>query len=63
VDEVWSTDDCDPRRPEGLDIVNPAFETVARHYISGIITEIGVIPPSVIGREFNSLFPELVYQD
>ncbi|MHA1332815.1 MAG: translation initiation factor eIF-2B [Candidatus Odinarchaeia archaeon] len=38
--EIWETP------PKGLKIENPAFETVAREYINGFITEDGIFPPS-----------------
>ncbi len=37
--EVWE------RPPKGVKIRNPAFEATAAKYISGYITEVGVIPP------------------
>jgi ribose 1,5-bisphosphate isomerase len=38
--EVWE------RPPKGVKIRNPAFEATPAKYISGYITEVGVIPPS-----------------
>ncbi len=40
--EVWDNP------PENLIIDNPAFETVARKYIHGIITELGILPPAYL---------------
>jgi len=40
--EVW----VNP--PVNLKIDNPAFETVARKYIHGIITELGILPPAYL---------------
>jgi ribose 1,5-bisphosphate isomerase len=37
--EVWD------KAPKGVKIANPAFEATAAKYISGYITELGVIPP------------------
>jgi len=37
--EVWD------RRPRRLRIRNPAFEATAAKYVSGYVTEVGVIPP------------------
>jgi ribose 1,5-bisphosphate isomerase len=37
--EVWE------RPPKGVKIMNPAFEATAAKYISGYVTELGVIPP------------------
>ncbi|MDO8554303.1 MAG: S-methyl-5-thioribose-1-phosphate isomerase [Candidatus Micrarchaeota archaeon] len=42
--EVWD------KLPKGLKIANPAFDATAARYISGYITEIGIIPP-------QSLYP------
>lgn len=38
-DEIW------PRAPKGVVISNPAFDATAARYISGYITEVGVLPP------------------
>lgn len=40
--ELWDSP------PPALNIENPAFETVAREYIDGFITEEGIFPPSYI---------------
>ncbi|WEU40094.1 MAG: S-methyl-5-thioribose-1-phosphate isomerase [Candidatus Odinarchaeum yellowstonii] len=40
--EVWENP------PANLIIENPAFETVARKYIHGIITELGILPPAYL---------------
>ena len=54
-DEVW-----DPKnRPKGLRILNPAFETINRRYISALITEIGVFPPVLISEKFENEYPYL----
>jgi len=52
--EVWE----DP--PEGLQIINPAFETVSRRYIDGLITEAGIFASSHVHFQFTRLYPELV---
>jgi len=52
--EVWE----DP--PEGLTILNPAFETVSRRYIDGLITEAGIFASSHVHFQFARLYPELV---
>ena len=41
-EELWA------EPPKSLIVENPAFETVARKYIHGIITELGIIPPSYL---------------
>ena len=52
--EIWETP------PEGLEIVNPAFETVSRRYIDGIITEAGIFASSHVPTYFAKLYPEMV---
>jgi ribose 1,5-bisphosphate isomerase len=37
--EIW------PEAPEGLEIINPAFDIVPHQFITGYITELGVIKP------------------
>jgi ribose 1,5-bisphosphate isomerase len=37
--EVW------PEAPEGLDIINPAFDMVPHQFITGFITEFGLVKP------------------
>jgi ribose 1,5-bisphosphate isomerase len=49
--EIWSD------APSGLRIENPAFETVPRRYIDGLITEVGVFPPSSIAHQLLQLHP------
>ena len=53
-EEVWE----DP--PEGIEILNPAFETVSRRYIDGLITEAGIFASSHIPNYFLKLYPEMV---
>ncbi len=45
--------------PEGVTILNPAFETVSPEYIDAIITEAGVIPPSDVLRSFKETYPKI----
>lgn len=52
--EIWETP------PEGMKIVNPAFETVSRRYIDGIITEAGIFASSHVPTYFAKLYPEMV---
>lgn len=53
-DEVWKG------APKGLKMVNPAFEIINREFITGYITELGIIKPEDIGKviqqEFQWLF-------
>ncbi len=52
--EIWEDS------PEGIKILNPAFETVSRRYIDGLITEAGIFASSHVHFQFESLYPELV---
>ncbi|MFW9969741.1 MAG: translation initiation factor eIF-2B [Candidatus Odinarchaeota archaeon] len=52
--EIWA----DP--PEGIEILNPAFETVSRRYIDGLITEAGIFASSHVSNYFEKLYPEMV---
>jgi len=52
--EIWQ----DP--PEGIEILNPAFETVSRRYIDGLITEAGIFASSHVSNYFAKLYPEMV---
>ncbi len=52
--EVWEN------APEGITIVNPAFETVSRRYIDGIITEAGIFASSHVPTYFAKLYPDMI---
>ena len=52
--EIWE----DP--PEGIEILNPAFETVSRRYIDGLITEAGIFASSHVSQYFAKMYPEMV---
>jgi ribose 1,5-bisphosphate isomerase len=52
-EEIWK----EVEAPVGLNIENPAFETVPRRYIDGLITEVGVFPPSSIAHQLLQLHP------
>ena len=47
--EIWEN------APEGLTILNPAFETVSRRYIDGLITEAGIFASSHVHNYFTQL--------
>lgn len=55
--EIWED------APEGLTILNPAFETVSRRYIDGLITEAGIFASSHVHNYFTKLYPELILGD
>jgi len=52
--EVWE------KAPEGIKILNPAFETVSRRYIDGLITEAGIFASSHVHNYFVRLYPDLL---
>jgi len=52
--EVWEN------APEKVKVVNPAFETVSRRYIDGIITEAGIFASSHVPTYFSKFYPDLV---
>ncbi|MBD3351387.1 MAG: S-methyl-5-thioribose-1-phosphate isomerase [Candidatus Lokiarchaeota archaeon] len=49
--EVW------PEKPKPLNILNPAFETVSRRYIDGLITEAGIFPATIVFDMFYHTYP------
>jgi ribose 1,5-bisphosphate isomerase len=52
--EIWEN------APEKLQILNPAFETVSRRYIDGLISEAGIFAPSHVHTYFTKLYPDLI---
>jgi ribose 1,5-bisphosphate isomerase len=52
--EIWDNP------PKGIEILNPAFETVSRRYIDGLITEAGIFASSHISNYFKKFYPEMV---
>ncbi|MEE9376499.1 MAG: S-methyl-5-thioribose-1-phosphate isomerase [Candidatus Lokiarchaeia archaeon] len=52
--EIWKNP------PEGIKILNPAFETVSRRYIDGLITEAGIFASSHVPNYFAKTYPEMV---
>ena len=52
--EIWENP------PKGIQILNPAFETVSRRYIDGLITEAGIFASSHVPNYFAKLYPEMV---
>ncbi|MFX1573236.1 MAG: translation initiation factor eIF-2B [Promethearchaeota archaeon] len=51
--EIWENP------PKGIKILNPAFETVSRRYIDGLITEAGIFATSHVPNYFVKLYPEM----
>ena len=52
--EIWQNP------PKGLEILNPAFETVSRRYIDGLITEAGIFASSHVHTYFTKLYPDMM---
>ncbi len=52
--EIWE------KPPAGLEILNPAFETVSRRYIDGLITEAGIFASSHVHTYFVKLYPDMI---
>jgi len=52
--EIWENP------PKGIEILNPAFETVSRRYIDGLITEAGIFASSHVPNYFAKTYPEMV---
>ncbi len=52
--EIWENP------PNGIKILNPAFETIRRRYIDGLITEAGIFASSHVYYYFTKLYPEMV---
>jgi len=52
-EEIWE------KPPKGVKIINPAFETVSRRYIDGLISEGGIFASSHVHNYFNRFYPEL----
>lgn len=48
-----------PEAPKGLEIVNYAFDMVPAKFITGIITEFGVIKPKDIKKAVNKKYPRM----
>ena len=55
-EEIW----LENKRPKNLKILNPAFETITRRYISGLITEEGIFPASSVSLVFRRTYPNLI---
>ena len=53
-EEIWD------KQHENLTILNPAFETVSRRYIDGLITEAGIFASSHVHYYFSKLYPDMV---
>ena len=52
--EIWDY------KHKNLTMLNPAFETVSRRYIDGLITEAGIFASSHVPTYFAKLYPDLI---
>jgi ribose 1,5-bisphosphate isomerase len=52
--EIWDY------KQKNLTIINPAFETISRRYIDGLITEAGIFASSHAHYYFAKLYPDLI---
>lgn len=48
--EVW------PDAPEGLRMINPAFEVINKEFITGYLTEVGLVKPDDIGKTIHDSY-------
>ena len=55
-EEIW------PDHPEGVQVYNPAFETIASQYISAFVTEYGLIPPPMMDYNFETKIKNGVFK-
>ena len=55
--EIWENP------PEGLNFLNPAFETVSHDLIDGIISEAGVFSPSIVYLIVKEKYPFMVISE
>ncbi|MCG3220004.1 MAG: S-methyl-5-thioribose-1-phosphate isomerase, partial [Candidatus Heimdallarchaeota archaeon] len=55
--EIWKNP------PEGLNFLNPAFETVSSDLIDGIITEAGVFSPSIVYMIIKERYPFMIISE
>ncbi|MFW0837835.1 MAG: translation initiation factor eIF-2B [Candidatus Komeilibacteria bacterium] len=56
-EEIW------PDRPEGLKILNLAFDRVPAKYITGIITEFGIVKPGQLKNKVAKTYPWLLQKN
>jgi translation initiation factor 2B subunit (eIF-2B alpha/beta/delta family) len=48
-----------PDKPEGLEIINFAFDQVPAKFITGIITEFGIIKPDEVEKVVEKQYPRM----
>jgi eIF-2B alpha/beta/delta-like uncharacterized protein len=51
--EIWKDEEG---LPQGITVLNPAFETIDRRNISAYITEAGLIPPQTVHQLFQRVY-------
>ncbi len=55
-EEIWKT------APKGLKIINPAFELIPKKFITGFITEFGILEPHELKATVKKHYPWVTYQ-
>ena len=55
--EVWGD------APDNVEILNPAFEMVDPEFITGFISEAGILPPNLVSYVFKELYPDILILD
>ena len=58
--EQRSGEEIRPNHPAGLKFLNYAFDHVPAKYITGIITEFGVIPPDEVLKVVKENYPRML---
>ncbi len=48
--------------PKGLQVLNPAFESVSRDLIDGMITEAGIFPPTLVFNIVRDEYPWMIFE-
>lgn len=48
--------------PKGLKVLNPAFESVSRDLIDGMITEVGIFPPTLVFNIVKEEYPWMILE-
>ncbi|MCF7835324.1 S-methyl-5-thioribose-1-phosphate isomerase [Candidatus Gracilibacteria bacterium] len=58
--EVRDGKELRPDRPQGLEIINYAFDMVPAKFITGIITEFGIIKPKDLKKAIKKHYPRML---
>jgi translation initiation factor 2B subunit (eIF-2B alpha/beta/delta family) len=55
--ETRAWEEVRPDKPEGLEIINFAFDQVPAKFITGIITEFGIVKPTEVRETVEKEYP------